>query len=156
MSEISAELASLIPIDSLNFLILSFLTHKDKMYVTRNWNNFKRRRVCKIAADLGYLDLLQWARSLNYEWNSSTTTNATIKGHLELLIWAISNGCPCNDWLTSYAAERGHLHILKCLYSKGFTMSVADIDFAEEHGQMETAAWIRHIIFPNKKNRTSY
>jgi hypothetical protein len=38
--------------------------------------------------------MLQWARSNNCPWDSTTCSEAARGGHLEVLQWARSNNCP--------------------------------------------------------------
>jgi hypothetical protein len=49
--------------------------------------------LCYLAADVGNLELLQWARSKNVPWNRYTAEVATSNGHLEVLQWCLENGC---------------------------------------------------------------
>eukprot|EP01043_Picozoa_sp_COSAG02_P039067 COSAG02_NODE_3058_length_7451_cov_47.724701_7_plen_128_part_00 len=53
------------------------------------------------------LEVLQWARANDCEWNARTCSFAANAGCLEVLQWARANGCEWEDARTcSYAASR--------------------------------------------------
>ena len=78
----------------LNNICCSYLTNNECIYVNKEWKKFNKNKICNIAAENGWLDLLKWARhsSLTFgngcEWNSNVCSNAAENGHLEVLKWA--------------------------------------------------------------------
>ena len=44
--------------------------------------------------NIGYLDILQWARNNGCEWDSQTCKVAKLNGYLDIVEWARTNGCP--------------------------------------------------------------
>jgi len=83
------------------------------IYDKKEWDKFDKSNVCNIAAQNGWLDLLQWARGKDYNWDSFTCAYAAGGGHLEILKWARQNGCECDDDMCFYAFENGQHEILK-------------------------------------------
>src|SRR5579872_7226205 len=72
-------------------------------------NKINRHYQCNEIASEGSLEILKWARSKGYEWNSSTCAYAAQNGHLEVLKWARSNGCEWDSDTCYWAARNGHL-----------------------------------------------
>ena len=71
------------------------------------------RKLCASAAKYGNLPALQYLRSIDCSWGTSTCSNAAKNGHLHILQWAREQDCPWNEETCSSAAENGHLAILK-------------------------------------------
>jgi hypothetical protein len=69
--------------------------------------------VCAIAAEVGNLDVLKWARENDCPWDDETCANAAEGGHLEVLKWARENDCPWDEDTCANAAQGGHLETLK-------------------------------------------
>ena len=102
---------NILPKDLFN-LCLSFLTNNEIIYHKRKWNQFQKQYICNIAAENGWIDLLEWAikndcpwdyncprddngnyRWDNYcTWDTCTYIRAIRNGHLEIIRWAYFNG----------------------------------------------------------------
>src|SRR5579859_936134 len=104
----------LIEICSVSFVMLSYVTKSYHVLTTqsvlKNSLKIKRRVECHEIALRGYLTVLKWARSLNYNWNAWTCINAALNGHLDVLKWARSKGCKWCNQVSSAAALNGYLH----------------------------------------------
>lgn len=70
--------------------------------------------MCTSAAEMGHLEMLQWAVEKDCDWDARVCVYAAQSGHLEVLQWARQNGC---DWdarlVCKYATENRHLEVLK-------------------------------------------
>ena len=77
------------------------------------------RNLCRDAAERGYLEILQWLRSIGCFWNSNTCSSAAQRGHLEVLQWARANGCDWASGTCSSAAGGGHLGVLQWARANG-------------------------------------
>ena len=75
--------------------------------------------LCNVAAQVGRLDVLQFARAIGCPWNTSTCEYAAEGGHLELLRWARANDCPWNLYTCVLAAKGGHLEVLQSVRANG-------------------------------------
>lgn len=131
-----------------------------------------QRNICYMAAQLGRLDVLQFARTKNCPWNVGTCEAAARNGHLEVLQWARANGCPWNaricaaaaagghltvlewarsidtpcPWLESTciaAAERGHLAILRYAREHSCPCTTKTCEAAARSGQAEVLQWVQ-------------
>src|SRR5580698_6724858 len=65
----------------------------------------KKEEFINSVTQLGYLNIIQWARENGYDWNSSICYYAARGGHLEVLKWAHENGCYWDSRTCSYAAK---------------------------------------------------
>jgi len=90
--------------------------------------------VCRLAAEAGDLECLQWARrTRNAPWDATTSALLSKGGHLAALTWARANGCPWDENTCTQAAAHGHLELLKWARSCGCpwdmnTLEEADIE----------------------------
>lgn len=75
--------------------------------------------VCTGAAEGGHLNILKWAREKNYPWDSQVCVRAARNGHLDILKWARSNGCPWNSQTCEKAAKYGRFEVLQWAKSNG-------------------------------------
>ena len=95
-----------------NLRALKWVTSK-KGYPMDEWT-------CYIAAECGYLQMLQWLRNKGCPWNASTCNAAVQNGNLDMVKWLHSAGCPWDEMTCDWATER-HVRmllgeeILKCL-----------------------------------------
>src|SRR3984885_15425533 len=80
----------------------------------------KKEEFINSVAQLGYLNIIQWARENGCDWDSLTCSYAAKGGHLEVLKWAHENGCHWNYRTCSSAAQGGHLEVLKWARENGF------------------------------------
>ena len=76
------------------------------------------QHVLALLRAVGYLIVLQQARSQSYPWNSGTCYQAARGGHLAVLQWARSQGCDWDSDTCSYATMEGHLAVLQCARSQ--------------------------------------
>lgn len=76
-------------------------------------------KICTTAAYLGYLDVLQWARNKNCQWDERVCSNAAQMGHLDTLIWAHQNGAPLGAWALRLARTNNHTHVVEWLLDNG-------------------------------------
>lgn len=70
---------------------------------------------CSIAADRGYLGVLQWLHKNGCPWNEEVCIKAASRGHLNILQWALRNGCPYNNLMLQKAVKYGMIHVLDWL-----------------------------------------
>ena len=68
--------------------------------------------ICRIAAEYGQFQTLQWLTEKGCSWDADTCAAAAYNGDLSILQWVRENGC---DWdnNTCAAARGGHLSILQ-------------------------------------------
>jgi hypothetical protein len=75
--------------------------------------------VCAAAAEGGWLDVLQWLRADECNWDASTCQSAAMGGHLHVLQWARANGCEWDEETCRYAAAGGHVETLQWAQANG-------------------------------------
>jgi hypothetical protein len=113
---------------------------------------------CDLAAKIGHLDVLQYARVQRCHWSTNTCSAAAGGGHLEVLQWLRSQGCPWDEETCSFAARYGHFDILKWAYENGACLGKPLYDendigltniteeSAAEYGNLEIYNWVeRHL-----------
>lgn len=98
--------------------------------------------VCLNAAAGGHLEVLKWARSKNFYWDSWTCILAALGGHLEVLKWARSNGCSWDDRVCAAAALGGQLEVLKWLHANGCPWDVATCSAAAFNFRLDVLQWL--------------
>src|SRR5437868_10202507 len=74
----------------------SFLSENEVIYSEGNWNKFPNNKVCNIAAENDWEELLFWAHTNNKEWNANTFAYAALNGNFEMLEYLHKHGCICN------------------------------------------------------------
>jgi hypothetical protein len=79
----------------------------------------RKRDICTLSAELGYLEVLIWSRENRCYWNLDTCSQAALGGQLEVLKWCRENGYPWNHGTCSAAARGGHVEVLKYLRENG-------------------------------------
>ena len=102
-----------------------------------------RKNICAAAARVGNMEILRFARSSGFPWNSVVCTYAALGGHLEVLQWARSNGC---GWCTSTcygAARAGRLEVLQWSRANGCEWDATTCFEAEWEGHLEVLQWAR-------------
>jgi hypothetical protein len=72
----------------------------------------------RLAAYLGHLEVLKWARKHGCPWDFWTCFHAAAGGHLEVLQWAREHDCPWDYSICHTAALNGHL---RCCSGRGST-----------------------------------
>src|SRR5579872_1691255 len=98
---------------------------------------------CHEIASKGYLDILQLAREIGYQWNSDVCANAAKIGRLDIIEWAISQGCTTSNSTCLNAANFGHIEILKWAQATNqkYNQSSA-CQLAALNGHLEIVQWI--------------
>ena len=117
------------------------------MNIFREYTTFllctRKMRICVIAASVGNLSALQWARSQGCPWESDTCSSAASNGHLEVLQWARSQGCPWESDTCSSAASNGHLEVLQWARSQGCPWDSNTCSSAASNGHLAVLQWAR-------------
>ncbi|SHO33505.1 Pseudo ankyrin repeat-like [Cedratvirus A11] len=98
--------------------------------------------LCNVAAKKNNLELLQWAKSKGYEWDSWTYQHAMNNKNLQMVQWMRANGCPWNETVCGFAAQNS-LEILKWIRSQGCPWHESTCANAAECGQIEILRWAR-------------
>lgn len=99
--------------------------------------------VCAKAAQNGHLHVIQWARSVNCEWDTITCANAAKGGHLAVLQWAREHNCPWDRHTCTGAIRNGHLEILQWARRNGAPWDTQSyLDCAQHHRQIDVYIWI--------------
>jgi hypothetical protein len=120
---------------ALNFGYTNILAWCDKEHIPGN--------ICDLAAEKGYLEVLEWARTKGYSWSVKTCVCAASAGHLEILKWLRANGCPWDEDTCSYAACKGHLEILKWARSNACPWDCGTCAYAALGGHLDILKWAR-------------
>ena len=74
---------------------------------------------CRLIAQTGNLEILQWARQKKFPWDKETCVEAAFHGHLSILKYAHENECPWDDYVCNCAAGRGQLECLQYCHENG-------------------------------------
>ena len=73
-----------------------------------------------VAAESGYLDLLQWLiKKQGFAMDVVVMERAAGSGNLELVKWLRAEGCPWDDWTCNMAVNYGHVEVLRWLRENG-------------------------------------
>jgi hypothetical protein len=118
--------------------LISTFSEEAIQYITYDQfiRQFKRKRICYLAAKYGRLDLLSKAYKDKFPWNSLTCAYAVLNNHLECLMFAHEHGCSWNKEIYMIAAKNGHLDCLKYAYHNGCPWSKKTIKAAVENGHI--------------------
>ena len=79
---------------------------------------FPRENLLHLAAFIGSVRMLKWARENDMHWPPSSincSLLAAYRGHLPALQWLHENGCPMGERACFYAAEHKHWDCLRYL-----------------------------------------
>ena len=95
------------------------------------------------AARGGHLEVLQWAHTNRYSWDTTTCDCAAEGGHLQVLKWLRLNGCPWDETTCEYAAFNGHLEVLQWARANGCRWSRHKCNMAVKGGHLEVLKWLR-------------
>ncbi len=110
-----------------------------------------------IAAKNGYLEIVKYLNSVNYEWNpdnddpSTAYELAAYYGHLDVLTYLVENDCPrkkSEKNIMSYAASGGHVNCIQYLVQNGFLIDKIKVglcDHAAKHGHFEALKYLHSI-----------
>ena len=102
-----------------------------------------RRDVCAVAAKVGNLDVLKWARENDCSWDRLTCMYAAVGGHLEVLQWARENGCEWSFSTCAGAAKGGHLEVLQWARENDCPWDETTCAGAATGGHLEVLKWAR-------------
>ncbi|KAJ8612938.1 hypothetical protein CTAYLR_006194 [Chrysophaeum taylorii] len=109
-----------------------------------NRHDHLRRRVCQVAARVGNLEVLRWARGEGCPWTEHAASSAALGGHLKVLTWARHHGCPWDAFTCSQAAVGGHLDVLKWARAGGCPWTEHACSCAALGGHLDILKWARH------------
>jgi hypothetical protein len=90
-----------------------FFVCKDFSSLVDRSRIIKKKDMCCLVAESGYLEVLKWCRANGCPWDEQTCAYAANAGHLEVLKYCRENGCPWNEYTLSTAISAGHQHIVK-------------------------------------------
>jgi hypothetical protein len=106
----------------------------------------KQRALCQSAARYGNIAALQYLRSMNCSWNSTTCAVAATNGHLRLLQWARASGCPWGNTTCAGAAENGHLSVLQWARANRCPWDIKTCTYAARNGHLAVLQWLEQTI----------
>ena len=90
-----------------------------KAIIKKLFHIIPKGRFINDAAEMGYLNIVKWARENKCEWNSQTCYSAAIGGHLEVLKWVRAHGCEWTSHIYASAQRGGHFKVLEWLRENG-------------------------------------
>ena len=99
--------------------------------------------VCRLAARLGHLEVLRWARDNGGKLTEDLCMEVAFEGHLVALQNLRAVGCPWGAKVCHTAANRGQLEILKWLRGNGCPWDVMTCFGAVTKGHVEVLRWAR-------------
>ena len=62
-----------------------------------------------LAATVGQVDIIQWARDRGCPWSERSCQYVTYHGQFETLKWLCANGCPWDELTTTNAKDRRNI-----------------------------------------------
>jgi hypothetical protein len=107
----------------------------------RSMNCSWNSTTCALAAQNGHLHVLQWARVNGCPWGSKTCANAALSGHLDILQWAREYGCPWDSETCTRAACYGHFALLQWAVVNGCRCDTAICTHAAMRGDLTLLRW---------------
>jgi hypothetical protein len=120
------------------------------------FNNYNKKRLCKISAMNGAIKCLKYAHENGCLLDLWTCAYAAKNGQLECLIYLHENGCPWNEEICSSAAEHGQLECLKYLHENGCSWDEETCEIAAENGQLECLKYLHENGCPWDVNTCKY
>ncbi|MCE5318166.1 MAG: ankyrin repeat domain-containing protein [Parachlamydia sp.] len=78
---------------------------------------------CKLAAAVGRLDLLQWAKAKGFAFDNEVCAAAAAGGHIPVLAWLRQVGCPWDDQTCIAAIHNGHFELLQWAVENGAVLN---------------------------------
>ena len=99
------------------------LTNNEILYITNQWSKIPKDKICLLAAEFGFLDLLEWGIKFI---NPQTYGIAAQNGQIAILKFLrLLNPDFCdNGWASSGAAAYGDIQLLEWLYGEKFEFNV--------------------------------
>lgn len=110
----------------LNKLCKSYLDQNELIYYFDNWNKFSPKNIGTIAAEYGWIDLLDWIVQTQYVRKKVLKThticaNAIVNGHLDFLKVAYNYGCKIDKYVYDQTVDYQQLDILKWLHENNIS-----------------------------------
>jgi hypothetical protein len=100
-------------------------------------------RMSNVAAQNGYLQVLQFARDRDYPISRLLLYPCTVNGRLNVVIWLHEQGHALHADDCSNAAQYGHLHILEWLRAKECHGDTETCAAAATGGHLHILQWLR-------------
>lgn len=93
------------------------------------------------VARYGTIEMLEWLRTQDCEWDSKICISAASSGNMETLQWLSNHNYEIYSG-ASYAAEHGHLNVLKWLYDNDYLFDEDICTCAALGGSIEMMQWL--------------
>lgn len=107
------------------------------------WLRGNEPLIMAVAARSGYLELVQWLREQNYQWDTRACSFAAHAGHLSVLQWLREHGCPWDTLTPMYAIRGDHLEVLQWLREQGCPWNSSSCLEAATNGNLPMLQWLR-------------
>lgn len=161
-NEFEFRLQHLFKIAALNSFMLSFLDNNEVLYLTNQWNQIPVYEVCNVAAMLGHLDLLKWARLQKFYGDDETLNHLEslrifyyTKGYflskqmrIQLETDGFLIGMPCLPQAFLYALTNNHAEIIHYLQKNDCQYFDIDgsaqeiLEHATQYGNLQMIRWL--------------
>jgi len=129
--------------------IENMVCYKLKKYIVK-FSKFYigNKYICLLAGKYGHLDILIWARSINYDWDENTCIEAVSHGHLNILQYARENSCPWTVNTLLAGIEHNHVECVSFAILNGcpYINQYIKYDFLEEY-QEETYEYVKIVRY---------
>jgi hypothetical protein len=99
-------------------------------------------KLFQLAAEEERIDILNFLKSHDLEYDDSTCAGAALCGSLECLQWAIENGHRTSFWVSACAASKGNIKMLEWLYENGHPINFISTVFSILAGKESTTQWL--------------
>lgn len=142
--------------NDLNKICTLYLEQNERTYYGNEWYKYRQDciDICRLAAENGWLDLLNWARpglgrdrvESGHSWNYLTCSIAAQNGHLHILKLAYKNNYPWDDFTCENAARIGRLDILEYLHENNCPWNVTTCNNAARIGRLDILEYLQKII----------
>eukprot|EP01126_Amoeba_proteus_P006561 TRINITY_DN12294_c0_g1_i2.p1 TRINITY_DN12294_c0_g1~~TRINITY_DN12294_c0_g1_i2.p1 ORF type:complete len:349 (+),score=38.38 TRINITY_DN12294_c0_g1_i2:597-1643(+) len=108
------------------------------------------RQFTSVAADQGYLHILEWAYDRELHISKKVCDRAAMKGHLHVLKWAVSKGHQWTERTAKIAAYAGHLNIIKWSVEMNYDSPTTILLSAIKGGRVDVLEWARQNQWPSR------
>jgi hypothetical protein len=112
-------------------------------FIKRLWSIINKKDIINLAAKIGNLEVIKFAREQRCNWGPETCRLAAQGGHLEVLKWIKEYGCTWYSDTCAYAALGAHLEVLKWARYNGCDWDSDTCSFAAEGGHLEVLKWVK-------------
>jgi hypothetical protein len=113
-------------------------------------------KLFQYAAEQGRIDLLDFFKSHDLEYNDSTCAGAALSDSFECLQWAIKNGHPTSFWVSACAAAKGNIKMLEWLYGNFHPINSISTAFSILNGYKRTTRWLMDHGFSLTSDNLSF